>query len=261
MQILLRKALLVSAFFIACYVPWRAALAACSLPPAARHVSVAQVIDGDTVRLGSGESVRLIGINTPEIGRDGRADEAGAQAARQALRRWIEGREVALVPGLNPRDRYGRLLGHLALNGESVAERLVEQGLGFAVSIALDLRLSDCLFAAEARARQARRGLWQQDPVQPAAAVSRGGFALLRGQVTRIDRARRAYYVELDDHLVIRIGHDLIDAQRQSWLQSLQGQQVEVRGWVVDRGGDLKRGYKRWLVALSDLRHLKSYRR
>lgn len=249
-----RKALLGGAFFVS--VLSRTVLAACALPPVDRQVQVEQVIDGDTLLLADGERVRLIGVNTPEIGREGRADEPGAQQARAQLEAWVQGQTLGFTAGLVPRDRYGRLLAHLSLAGESIAERLLAQGLGFAISIGSDQRLSSCLFAAESRARQAHLGLWRQNPVQPASQVSRGGFALVRGRVTRVDPVESAYFIELDHHLAVKIPRAALAAGEGKRLFALRGSRVEVRGWVVDRGEGLRRGFKRWLIRLDDPRML-----
>lgn len=85
LALLQRKASLVGAFFMAaiCAMP---AQAFCPLPVKPQQVAVRQVLDGDTVRLGDGRSVRLIGINAPELGRKGRPSEPYAEAARQRCR-------------------------------------------------------------------------------------------------------------------------------------------------------------------------------
>lgn len=74
---------------------------------------VVRVVDGDTVkvRLASGgrRSVRLVGIDTPEM----RGPECGARAATRALKRLApRGTKVRLVsdPTQSNKDRYGRLL-------------------------------------------------------------------------------------------------------------------------------------------------------
>jgi len=257
MSLRLRKALHRGAFFIALSSAALPAFADCLLPTVERKVDVAGVVDGDTLRLVDGNSVRLIGVNTPELGRDGGPDQPGARQARQALERWTQGRALGVTEGMESRDRYGRLLAHLSVDGASLSERLVRQGLGFAVAIPPDLRLSDCLFDAERRARQERVGLWRADPVRSAADLERGGFALVTGRVTKLDAVRRAYYLEVDDHLVLRVDRRLVGSESEAWLLSLSHRQVEVRGWVVDRGRDIKPGRKRWLIGISDLRHMK----
>jgi endonuclease YncB( thermonuclease family) len=74
---------------------------------------VTDVIDGDTVEITTGEHVRLIGIDTPEIG------ECGYAAATAAMRRMVEGRTVVLVDPASVRDEdtYGRLLRYVEVAG------------------------------------------------------------------------------------------------------------------------------------------------
>ena len=77
---------------------------------------VVRVVDGDTIRViyrGKEERVRLLCIDTPEKGR------AGFEEAAQAMRRLVEGRTVRLEfeePGVEKRDRYGRLLAYVFVN-------------------------------------------------------------------------------------------------------------------------------------------------
>lgn len=70
-------------------------------------VVVTDVVDGDTVDLANGETVRLVGIDTPEVG------ECGYERAKEALTRLALGRRVALGASDEDRDQYGRLLRYL----------------------------------------------------------------------------------------------------------------------------------------------------
>ena len=86
------------------------------------------VIDGDTVEIGSGAHVRLIGIDTPE------REECGYREAAEALRTLVEGRTVTLV---NPRsvqdeDVHGRLLRYVDRSGEDAGYDLFRTGLAVA---------------------------------------------------------------------------------------------------------------------------------
>ena len=116
-----RKALLVSALLVALAVPAHAVR--CPADRIDRGAHVARVFDGDTVALADGTHVRLIGINTPEHGRDGAPDEPFAAAATGALRELLaehDGR-LQLRFGAERHDRYGRLLAHAYLpDGRSV---------------------------------------------------------------------------------------------------------------------------------------------
>ena len=88
---LLKKAPRVGAFFVGVF--WLGAAQAevyCPALGGLSTVQVRQVIDGDTLRLQDGRSVRLIGINAPEIGRKGQSDEPYAVAARRRLQALVD---------------------------------------------------------------------------------------------------------------------------------------------------------------------------
>ena len=65
--------------------------------------TVARVIDGDTIELTTGERVRFIGVDAPEIG------ELGASEATEFVRGLIDGQTVWLEPDGNDADGFGRL--------------------------------------------------------------------------------------------------------------------------------------------------------
>ena len=101
--LLLKKASLVGAFFVG--VIWHfPVLAFCPQPDKPQWVAVRQVVDGDTLRLVDGRSVRLIGINAPEIGRKGRTSEPYAEAARRRLQALVKANDCLLYTSPSPRD-------------------------------------------------------------------------------------------------------------------------------------------------------------
>ena len=82
--LLMKKASLAGAFFVSAI--WLSgAQAFCPMPDGLTSVAVQRVVDGDTLRLSDGRSVRMIGLNTPELGKQGRSDEPFAVAARKRL--------------------------------------------------------------------------------------------------------------------------------------------------------------------------------
>jgi micrococcal nuclease len=77
---------------------------------------VIRVVDGDTVKVRVGaatETVRYIGIDTPESVKPGTPVQCYAHAASAANQRLVGGRDVELRVGAEPRDRYGRLLAYV----------------------------------------------------------------------------------------------------------------------------------------------------
>jgi len=260
----MKKASLVGAFFVSAI--WLSgAQAFCPTPSGLSSVVVQRVVDGDTVRLSDGRSVRLIGLNTPELGKQGRSDEPFAVAARKRLETLVadSGGRVGLRLGAQEKDHYGRTLAHLySVSGASFEAQMLADGLGFQVAVAPNVDLVDCQQAAERSARQAGLGLWKRSPVLKAEQIERSGFAIVSGRVSKVQRNRGGIWIELQDKLVLRVAPNLLERFADSSLQALKGKQIEARGWVVDRSrrGGLKPGQARWLLPLTDPSMLQSSR-
>lgn len=126
----------------------------------ATTATVVGVTDGDTIRVeldGSELPLRLIGIDAPER-RECFADEATA-----ALRDLVGGRQVTLVRDTSDRDRHGRLLRYVSVDGEHVNATLVQQGFALARRYPPDTARAEELAAAEEQARADGAGLWGPD--------------------------------------------------------------------------------------------------
>jgi endonuclease YncB( thermonuclease family) len=253
---LMKKASLAGAFFVSAI--WlSAAQAFCPVPGGLTPVAVQRVVDGDTLRLSDGRSVRMIGLNTPELGKQGRSDEPFAVAARKRLEALVaasDGR-VGLLPGKENKDHYGRTLAHVySIDGANLEAQMLAEGLGFQVAVTPNVDLVGCQQAAERSARQAGLGLWRQSPVLKAEQISESGFAVLSGRVSKVQRNRGGVWIELQDSVVLRVAPNLLDQFDVALLEKLKGKQIEARGWVVDRSrrGGLKPGQARWLLPLTD---------
>ncbi len=236
--------------------PSRGRAEACTMPRGLAEVEVERVIDGDTLRLRDGRSVRLIGLNTPEKGRQGRADEPLALEAGRALQRLVaaSANRVRLLPGAQSQDRYGRLLAHaFDRSGRSLEAAQLAAGLGLVVAIAPNTARLDCLLAAESQARQQRRGLWLRPPLRQTHQLQ-AGFALVQGRVQRSERNRGGWWLELDGALAVRIAPRQRARFDERQLEALKGRRVEVRGWVIDRSrrAALPAGRARWQLSLDD---------
>ncbi|WP_439877255.1 thermonuclease family protein [Pseudomonas prosekii] len=253
---LLKKASLVGAFFVSAI--WlSAAQAFCPVPAGLTPIAVQRVVDGDTLRLSDGRSVRMIGLNTPELGRSGRSDEPFAVAARQRLEALVaasNGR-VGLRPGKEAHDRYGRTLAHVySVDGANLEAQMLAEGFGFQVAVTPNIDLVSCQQAAERAARRAGLGVWKRSPVLQAAQIQRSGFAVLSGRVANVQRNRGGVWITLQGSVVLRVAPNLLGKFDVAALQRLKGKQIEARGWVVDRSRRSGRdqGQARWLLPLSD---------
>ncbi|SEN22111.1 thermonuclease family protein [Pseudomonas zeae] len=261
---LLKKASLAGAFFVSAI--WLSgAQAFCPAPAGLASVTVQRVVDGDTLRLSDGRSVRMIGLNTPELGRQGRSDEPFAVAARKRLQALVDasGGRVGLRPGKQAKDHYGRTLAHIySTSGANLEAQMLADGLGFQVAVAPNVDLVACQQAAERSARKAGLGLWRQSPVLKAEQIQRSGFAVISGRVSKVQRNRGGIWIELQDSLVLRVAPNLVGQFDNARLQALKGKQIEARGWIVDRSrrGGLQSGQSRWLLPLTDPSMLQTLR-
>ncbi len=250
----MKKASLVGAFFVSVFWTLQA-LAFCPAAERLPLVEVARVVDGDTLRLVDGRSVRLIGINTPERSRHGRKAEAFAEAAWRHLDTLVKGNgeRVGLSVGREPQDRHGRVLAHVYdAQGRNLEAALLAEGLGYAVAVAPNTELAGCHWAAEEHARRAGKGVWRKPALQTAHSLRQAGFALVGGKVERVERNRAGFWLELDGPLVVHVPLQAVEAFDAQRLSVLAGKTIEVRGWVVDRRGRAGRKEQaRWMLRLT----------
>ncbi|KPB33653.1 nuclease -like proteinue [Pseudomonas savastanoi pv. phaseolicola] len=171
------------------------AQAFCPAPASLPVAQVQRVVDGDTLRLSDGRSVRMIGLNTPETGKKGQSAEPFAEAAKRRLQALVDesGGQIGLRVGQQGKDHYGRTLANVYdRKGANLEVQLLSEGLGYLVAVAPNVALVDCQQVAERAARQAQLGVWRDPPVQPSTRLSKSGFAIVSGQVKSVQPPRDA---------------------------------------------------------------------
>ena len=95
--------------------------------PGPAVVTVTDVVDGDTVDLSTGVRVRIIGIDTPEVG------TCGAPEATARMEALVLGQAVSTPGGARDgQDRYGRSLRYVDVNGVDAGRTLIGEGLAVA---------------------------------------------------------------------------------------------------------------------------------
>lgn len=122
--------------------------------------TVVRVIDGDTIVLENGERVRYIGIDAPELAHDGHPAECYAMEAKQRNDALVLGRTVTLKKDTEDKDRYGRTLRFVEVNGIDVNLTLVSEGYARRIFVAPNVGMQDALRAAEENAKITGAGLW-----------------------------------------------------------------------------------------------------
>jgi len=116
---------------------------------------VSRIVDGDTIECRDGARVRLIGIDTPEL-----SQEPYGAMARDALAALLDSTTVALEPDVEPRDRYGRVLAYVWVDGSMVNWALVRGGWAVLLTYPPNVQYAEALAEAQRLARQGGDGLW-----------------------------------------------------------------------------------------------------
>jgi len=127
--------------------------------------NVLRVVDGDTIHVrvaGQDESVRYIGVDTPESVKPGTPVQCFAKRASAYNERLVAGERVRLVLDAEHRDRYGRLLAYVyrARDGLFVNAALVRGGYAVPLRIPPNVAHAGEFRRMAATARQKGRGLW-----------------------------------------------------------------------------------------------------
>ena len=125
---------------------------------------VTRVVDGDTIHVmvgGRDETVRYIGVDTPESVKPGTPVQCFAKRASAFNERLAAGEKVRLVRDAEERDRYGRLLAYVYAGPEFVNRELVARGYARTLTIPPNVAHADEFAALARRARQAGLGLWR----------------------------------------------------------------------------------------------------
>ena len=126
-------------------------------------VQVTAVVDGDTVEVttaGRRETVRLLGVDTPETVHPHRPVECFGPEASAFTRSRLLGRTVHLSFDRVRRDPYGRLLAYLEVDGRPFNDELLAGGYATVLVIPPNGAHGRRLLGRELEARRARRGLW-----------------------------------------------------------------------------------------------------
>lgn len=136
---------------------------------------VVRVVDGDTIKVnfnGKEESLRLIGIDTPEsVHPDGSRNTEAGKIASEYTRSMLENKEIILEFDVQERDKYGRLLAYVWLGNTMFNKTLLEEGYAQVSTYAPNVKYVNDFVALEKTARKNNKGLWEHekaiDPIIP----------------------------------------------------------------------------------------------
>jgi micrococcal nuclease len=213
---------------------------------AGETATVGAVVDGGEMILADGRHVRLVGIEAPHLAAAHARAWPDAAEAKAALEKLVVGRAVELRFAGNRRDRWGRILAEVFVGTRWVQGEMIRRGLARVASAADNRAGVVELLAREARARQARRGIWRDRfyAVRDADEAGRyaGSFQIVEGEVADTAMVEGQLFVNFGEDwrtaFSLRLSPEALRLFRREGIApaSLKGARLRVRGWV--RGGE-----------------------
>jgi micrococcal nuclease len=116
---------------------------------------VVKIIDGDTIKTNDSQTLRLLGINTPE------KNQPHYNEAKQYLTTLIQNKTIQIES--HGQDKYQRTLAHIYFNDRNINAQILNQGLATLYYYDKDHHYEE-LKAAEEFARLNQQGLWKKSP-------------------------------------------------------------------------------------------------
>lgn len=133
-------------------------------PAAASASEVIKVYDGDTITVrskGSDVRVRFACVDAPEM-----SQKPYGQISRDHLAKLLPvGAEVDVY--VKTKDHYGRVIGEVVKNGESINLQMVKDGMAFVWAKFASQCGAGKMFSAEKEARESGRGVWGANVQKP----------------------------------------------------------------------------------------------
>jgi len=124
---------------------------------------VARVVDGDTIVVSTGVTLRLIGIDTPETVDPRKPVQCFGREASNRAHELLDHTNVSLEydPTQGRLDRYGRTLAYVWMSGGRLYNKvMIEDGYAHEYTYSVPYRYQSVFIAAERAARDGQRGLW-----------------------------------------------------------------------------------------------------
>lgn len=130
--------------------------------------TVTRVVDGDTLKVSFGgqeETIRLIGVNTPESVDPRRPVECFGEEASEFVKNQVEGKQVKLVTDStqSDRDRYDRLLRYVYVGDMMLNREIIAEGYGFEYTVGSKHLFADEFRELEEQAKNQKIGLWSSE--------------------------------------------------------------------------------------------------
>lgn len=212
--------------------------------------TVSHVIDGDTIELSSGEDVRYIGIDTPEV-----REKTGAgwvykprpfgEEAKEFNRKLVEGKRVRLEFDVQKKDKYKRILAYVYTGEKFINVEMVRQGFAMIYTYPPNLKYLELFLEAQKEARDNKRGLWQgleENKISASdAKKSIGTIRMVEARVTDTYLTEKMLILKFKDNFKVVIYKNNIPPASKDIIRSpnkyFKGKMVRVYGLIKEYKG------------------------
>lgn len=225
------------------------ALAAPANAELPRTVKAMSAIDGDTLMLTDGATLRLIGIAAPKAVPTGGSDlRALAEMARKTLDTLAASQDLNLTYAGSSRDRHGRLLAHAHdRRGRWLQGELLSAGRVRVMTTPESRVRAGDMLRLESEARARGLGLWADRRFRVIATdeASRhiDSFQIVEGLVVSATKARNRAYINFGadwrSDFSITLDHRTLSAVARGAPETLVGRRVRARGWLKSFNGPM----------------------
>lgn len=129
------------------------------------EVIVSRVVDGDTIIVtnaeGKDERVRILNIDTPESVHPTEPEQKFGREASDFAKEYLEGQKVEIERGNPEKDKYGRTLAYIFVDGVNFNRLMLEEGYArIAYVNGSNTKYLDEFKQAENKAKKQKKNIW-----------------------------------------------------------------------------------------------------
>jgi micrococcal nuclease len=124
---------------------------------------VYETIDGDTVKVkinNREETIRMILVDTPETKHPSKPEQPFGKEASDFTKQILLNKNVDIELGIQERDKYGRLLAYIYIEGKMFNKMLIEKGLARVAVYPPNTKYLDEFKKVEKKAKEQGIGIW-----------------------------------------------------------------------------------------------------